>query len=314
VTGYSDQPWLIGRYLPLAEFESEVRRLERAAWLGVVAVLAAIVGAWLVGYAIRQPILRLARATSAIRTLDLTAARPLGRSRLRELDEAIRAYNALIASLHWFETSVPRRLVRQLMAQGETATALEEREVTVLFTDIVDFTSLAEKLSAPDAAAFLNHHFQLLAACVEAEDGTIDKFIGDSLMAFWGAPEEQLDHSDRACRTARAIAAAIAGDNRHRKELGKTPVRIRIGVHTGSAVVGNIGAPGRINYTLVGDVVNTAQRIENTAKECMSAEDEAVVLVSKAVLQAAQSDYSAEPIGRRILRGREEATDVFRLF
>jgi class 3 adenylate cyclase len=79
-------------------------------------------------------------------------------------------------------------------------------------------------------------------------------------------------------------------------------------------VVGNIGAPGRINYTLVGDVVNTAQRIENTAKECMSAEDEAVVLVSKAVLQAAQSDYSAEPIGRRILRGREEATDVFRLF
>jgi adenylate cyclase len=314
VTGYSDQPWLIGRYLPLAEFESEVRRLERAAWLGVVAVLAAIVGAWLVGYAIRQPILRLARATSAIRTLDLTAARPLGRSRLRELDEAIRAYNALIASLHWFETYVPRRLVRRLMAQGETATALEEREVTVLFTDIVDFTTLAEKLSAPDAAAFLNHHFQLLAACVEAEDGTIDKFIGDSLMAFWGAPEEQPDHSDRACRAARAIAAAIAADNRHRRELGKPPVRIRIGVHTGSAVVGNIGAPGRINYTLVGDVVNTAQRIENTAKECMSAEDEAVVLVSKAVLQAAQSDYSAEPIGRRILRGREEATDVFRLF
>ncbi len=92
------------------------------------------------------------------------------------------------------------------------------------------------------------------------------------------------------------------------------PVRIRVGIHTGSAVVGNIGAPGRINYTLVGDVANTAQRIENIAKECMTNEDETVVLVSKAVLQAAESDYLAEPIGRRVLRGRQEATDVFRLF
>ena len=127
-----------------------------------------------------------ARATSAIRSLDLTAARPLAGSHLRELDEAIGAYNALIASLHWFETYAPRRLVKQLMAQGEQATALVEREVTVLFTDIVDFTGLAERLSASDAATFLNDHFRLLAACVEAEGGTIDKYIGDLLMAFWG--------------------------------------------------------------------------------------------------------------------------------
>jgi adenylate cyclase len=80
------------------------RRLEFAAWLGLAAVLAAVAGAWLVGYAIGKPILRVARATSAIRTLDLTSARPLAGSHLRELDEAIRAYNALIAVLHWFET------------------------------------------------------------------------------------------------------------------------------------------------------------------------------------------------------------------
>ena len=188
--------------------------------------------------------MRLARATSAIRTLDLTSARPLAGSHLRELDEAIRAYNALIATLHWFETYVPRRLVKQLMAQGEQATALVEREVTVLFTDIVDFTSLAERLSASDAATFLNDHFRLLAACVEAEGGTIDKYIGNSLMAFWGAPELQLDHSARACRAARAIAAAIVGDNRRRRGLGLPPVRIRIGIHAGPAMVGNMGLRG----------------------------------------------------------------------
>ena len=313
IAGYSDQPWVIGRYLPLDELGSEVRRLEHVAWVGLAAVLSAVAGAWLVGYSIGNPIQRLARATSAIRTLDLSSARPLAGSLLRELDEAIRAYNALIATLHWFETYVPRRLVKQLMAQGETATALVERDVTVLFTDIADFTSLAERMSASDVATFLNDHFRLIAACVEAEGGTIDKYIGNSLMAFWGAPERQPDHSARACRAASAIAAAIVDDNRRRSGLGLPPVRIRIGMHAGPAMVGNIGAPGRINYTLVGDIVNTAQRIEDVAKETMSDDDQAVILVSDVVLRAAGTGYSAQPIGRHVLRGRHEATDVFRL-
>jgi class 3 adenylate cyclase len=313
ISGYSDRPWLVGRHLPLEELESEVRRLELAAWIGLAAILAAVAGAWVIGYAIGKPILRLARATAAIHTLDLTAARPLAGSRFRELDEAIRAYNALIASLHWFETYVPRKLVRRLMAQGERAALLEEREVTVLFTDIVDFTGLAERLSASDTAAFLNHHFGLIAACVDAEAGTIDKFIGDSLMAFWGAPELQPDHAVRACRAARAITAAVVSDNRHRRERGMPPVRIRIGIHTGPTIVGNIGAPGRINYTLVGDVVNTAQRIEEIAKECMTDEDEAIVLVSEVVLRSAEPSSAAQSVGLRVLRGRKEAIHVFRL-
>ena len=313
ISGYSDQPWLVGHHLPLVELESEVRRLEHAAWIGFAAILAALAGAWLVGYAIGRPILRLARATAAIRTLELTAARPLAGSFFRELDEAIRAYNALITSLHWFETYVPRHLVKRLMKQGEKATALEEREVTVLFTDIADFTGLAERLSASDTAAFLNDHFGLLAACVNSEDGTIDKFIGNSLMAFWGAPELQPDHAARACRAARAIAAAIVSDNQHRREIGMPPVRIRIEIHTGSTIVGNIGAPGRINYTLVGDVVNIAQRIEEIAKECMTGDDQTVVLVSEVVLRSVASPCAAQPIGRHVLRGRRGATTVFRL-
>jgi adenylate cyclase len=310
---YSDRPWLIGRYMPLEELGGEVRRLERATWIGLAAVLGAVAGAWLMGYAVERPILRLARATAAIRDLDLGSARPLGGSRLRELDEAIGAYNALVATLHRFETYVPRDLVRRLMAQGDKGLAPEERTVTVLFTDIADFTSLAERLSAPETAAFLNEHFRLLATCVEAEGGTIDKFIGDSLMAFWGAPEAQPDQAARACRAARAMAAAIIADNRHRREQGLEPVRIRLGVHSGPAVVGNIGAPGRINYTVVGDAVNTAQRIEDIAKEHMAEEDEAVALASEAVLRSVGASCAARSVGRYTLRGRREATTVFRL-
>jgi len=91
------------------------------------------------------------------------------------------------------------------------------------------------------------------------------------------------------------------------------PVRIRVGIHTGRAIVGNIGAPGRINYTLVGDIVNVAQRIQEIARDSMRGEEEAVVLVSEDVLQSSGSAWPAQPIGRHTLRGRREATNVFRL-
>jgi adenylate cyclase len=312
LVGYSDQPWLIGRYMRLEELTGEVRRLERASWIGLVAVSLAAVGAWFMGSALGKPILRLAQATAAIRNLDPGSAQPLGRSRLRELDDAIRAYNALVATLHWFETYVPRNLVRRLMALGDKELAPEERTATVLFTDIAGFTSLAEQLSVPDTAAFLNEHFRLLAACVEAEGGTIDKFIGDSLMAFWGAPDIQTDHTERACRAALAMAGAVIADNLCRRGKGLGAVRIRIGIHRGPVIVGNIGAPGRINYTIVGDAVNTAQRIEEIAKDYL-AEDDVVVFASDAVVQAAGTFCTAHFVGQYRLRGRREATGVFRL-
>ncbi|WP_245435625.1 adenylate/guanylate cyclase domain-containing protein [Microvirga calopogonii] len=313
LAGYSEQPWLIGRYMPLADLTGEVRRLEWAAWIGLAAVLVAIAGAWFMGHAVARPILRLATATAAIRDLDLGVARPLARSSLREVDEAIGAYNALLTTLHWFERYVPRNLVSRLMAQEDGDLVPEERVVTVLFTDVVAFTGLAERLTASETAAFLNEHFRLMAACVEAQQGTIDKFIGDSLMAFWGAPDAQPDQAEQACRTARAMAAAIIADNYHRREHGLEPVRVRIGIHTGPAIVGNIGAPGRINYTIVGDAVNMAQRIEEVAKEHLAAEGEVVVLASEAVLEAIGQSVSAHEVRRYTLRGRRGATTVVRL-
>ena len=243
--GYSDQPWLIGAYLPLDSIGGEVRRLELVTWIGLAAVLAAITAAWMIGHAIEKPILRLARGAEAIRRLDLGAARRLDGSRLRELDQAIAAYNSLVEAARWFAIYVPHGLVRRLMAQGHQAAELDERMIAVMFTDIVGFTSVAEQKSAAETASFLNQHFHLLAACIEPEAGTIDKYIGDSLMAFWGAPEPQPDHAARACRAAMAIRATVSADNAIRRSRGLAPVRMRIGIHCGPTIVGNIGAPGR---------------------------------------------------------------------
>lgn len=313
VTGYADRPWLIGRYFPLAELETEVRRLREASWIALAVLAFTMAIAWWFGRAIGEPIRHLARATDAIRRFAFDAVQPLPPSRLAEVDEAARAYNALIAAAHWFETYVPRRLVQRLMAQGAAAAAQESRNVTVMFTDIAGFTALAERLSAAETAAFLNQHFALVASCVEAEAGTIDKFIGDAVMAFWGAPEQQPDHAGRACRAALAIARAVAMDNAARAASGLERVTVRIGVHTGPAVVGNIGAPGRMNYTVVGDTVNIAQRLEALAAEYASDPGGSVALASGATVEATQNGQAFQPVGTHRLRGRDHPIAIYRL-
>jgi class 3 adenylate cyclase len=156
--------------------------------------------------------------------------------------------------------------VTRLIRAGDAGTIRPEaRELTVMFTDIAGFTAMSETRPAPEVADFLNEHFALLGACVEAEGGTVDKFIGDALMAFWGAPETQTDTAPRACRAALAIARAVDADNARRTAAGRPAIRIRIGLHSGPVVVGNVGWPGRINYTIVGDTVNTCQRLEARA-------------------------------------------------
>ena len=315
IEGYADIPLIVGAYTPLSEnwIAREQDRLLLAGGTGIVILVGSVVTALYLGRRMTRPIRALAGAAEQIRALDLQAVPRLGTSRLLEIDEASKAFNAMTAVLGWFETYVPRALVRRLLAQGDrTAVISEERPVTVLFTDIRRFTALAQSMSAAEMAAFLNHHFSLIAGCVEAEDGTVDKYIGDSMMAFWGAPAADVDHVQRACRAALAIRRAIAHDNERRARQGEPALRMGIGVHTGSAIVGNIGAPGRINYTLIGDTVNIAQRLEQLTKEV--ADSAAVeILVSREVADRLGAGWALTSVGAHTARGRAGTLEVLRL-
>ena len=201
----------------------------------------------------------------------------------------------------------------RLIQKGENREIIsEERELTVMFTDIVGFTSKSEGQPAADVAEFLNEHLTILGSCVDAEEGTIDKFIGDALMAFWGAPDHQDDTADRACRAALAMAKEIETDNRIRKSEGKEPVRLRIGIHTGPVVVGNIGAPGRVNYTIVGDTVNATQRLESLGNKVESNED-VTILISAVTKSLLKGHYTLSRLGSFDVKGKEEELEVFRL-
>lgn len=315
MTGYGRQEWTVGIAMPAAQMGGEVERLYTTAIAGLVILLVSVAVALLVGRRISHQVGRLAEAADRVRAFDFQNVRELPDSRLQELSRAAHAFNAMVAGLQWFETYVPKALVLRLMRRRDTTASglsSEEREVTVMFTDIRGFSRLAEHLGAADTAALLNDHFTCVAACIEAEDGTVDKFIGDSIMAFWGAPDEQQDHAARALRAARAIARAIHADNRERLARGQPPIRMCIGLHTGPVVVGNIGSASRINYTIVGDTVNVAARLEEMASR-IQGDDEIAVLVSGATVLAGAGTAPLDSLGAQRLRGRAGAMEVWRL-
>jgi class 3 adenylate cyclase len=168
-----------------------------------------------------------------------------------------------------------------------------------------------------DTADLLNHHFALLGACIEHEHGVIDKYIGDAVMAVWGGLSPMDDHADHAIRAALAIARVIREDNATRRAAGQPAIRVRIGLHSGPVVVGNIGAPGRVNFTVVGDTVNIAQRFEQLGKEFMKDGEEMVVLASGDTL-AAVTDRDAVGLGpvQPVLcqvKGHDDPVEVYRL-
>jgi class 3 adenylate cyclase len=133
-------------------------------------------------------------------------------------------------------------------------------------------------------------------------------------MAFWGAPERQHDHVERAIRAALAIRAAITADNAERAREGHEPVRVRIGLHTGLVVVGNIGAEGRMNYTTVGDAVNTANRLEQHGKQVTRHASGVTILLSAETAAALpEGAYPLVDLGPHVLRGRSEAVEVYAL-
>jgi len=311
---YGDPPWIIGSYVRAVDALADLRQLMMAGIGAGIALVLAIVAAILLGRRIAQPVERLAAVARHVQGLRFSDMPELPRSIFRELDDQARAFAEMIAALRWFEAYVPRKLVRRLALRRDRGPLPSvQRQVTVMFTDIVGFTPLSERMGPVETAELLNSHFDIVTKCIEQEGGTVDKFIGDSVMAVWGAFGHKRDHPERAVQAAIAIARAVADENRTRRAAGLVPIRIRIGIHTGPVVIGNIGSEGRINYTIVGDTVNAAQRIEQLGRQFLKDDVEAVALFSAATEEMLGPDVARIPVGTFTLRGRAEPVPVFRL-
>ena len=228
VDGFGPLPLTVGTYFKASDVGEEVERMIMALIAGVVALLLSLVAAVIVGRRIARPIVRFSAETGRIRDLDISQVEELPPSIFRELNEQSNSFNAMLRTLRWFELYVPRKVVESLIKRGSAEETLSDaRQITVLFTDIAGFSSASEGMRAAEVAAFVNAHFSIVVECIEAEGGTVDKFIGDAVMAFWGAPEEQPDSAERACRAARIREETSSGRRAERRRLISASAFIR---------------------------------------------------------------------------------------
>jgi class 3 adenylate cyclase len=204
-----------------------------------------------------------------------------------------------------FRSFVPAQVAAKLQAAGSSQLR-EELEATILFSDIRGYSTLAERLAPGEVAEIVGTHLSAMAEVIIAHGGMVDQFVGDAVMAVFGAPDPTDDHADRAVLCALAMQARQSKLNREIEAGGRSPIGIGIGINTGHVVAGTVGGGGRLEYTVVGDAVNVAARLQSEAQA-------GEIVASATTIAAAGDGVAAEPIGPRTVKGREEPVELFRV-
>lgn len=196
----------------------------------------------------------------------------------------------------------------QLLARGGDALGGQSVEATVMFSDIRSFTPLTEELGPQATVSLLNDHFSLMVECITREGGMLDKFIGDAIMAEFGIPVAHDDDPDRAVRAAISMVRSLRAHNAERRARGQKPINIGVGIATDTIVSGNIGSPKRMDYTVIGDGVNLASRLEGACKEYA-----AQILCGESTFRKLKGTYRAREIDRVVVKGRVEPVAVYEI-
>ncbi len=297
----------IGTLVPEADFSDAVRAQQAAVVsIGVVVLLVALVLAFFISRAYSTALARLVDESERIQRLDLTPPPPL-ETRLREISQLAQAHERMRLALDAFSRYVPTGVVRELLRRGEAARIDGREEVlTVFFSDIRGFTTISESLEPSALTQQMAEYFEAMLEVLQSEGATIDKFIGDAIMAFWGAPVPDPEHARHAVSAALRCQQRLVELNAAWQAQGRPALPTRIGLATGPVVVGNVGAPTRLNYTLLGDTANLASRLEGTNR--VYGTD---VLVSAAVRDAAGPGFIWREVDAVAVKGKSEVIHIF---
>ncbi len=277
-------------------------------------IIALIVGGcfvpavWIFGSRMSRSLKRITAQASRLRMLAAPDDVPVT-SRVAEIDELGRTMAVAQRSIWSFARFVPKDIVKGIIDSSiSTELGGARQEVTILFTDVTNFTGISEAADPDSLMRQTSRHLTALTEAFLAEGGTVDKFIGDSVMAFWNAPHPQRDHVERACRAALSAKAASEALNTQFEAEGLSPFIVRLGIHSGDAVVGNVGSAERMNYTALGNSVNLAARLEGLNKEYKT-----TILVSEAVRNRVENCFRFKTIASVIAKGMTTETRVYEL-
>ncbi len=306
---YGPSEWTVGAYLNTTLMTGDTtERLFKALAAGLLVMLIAVVASIIVGRKVSSPVKAIVRAAESVDAGELERVEPLSGSHIRELDDASTAFNRMIGGLRERELIrdtlgrfVPERVASSLLAGGGKLDVVET-EATILFCDIEAFTRLTETLGPVKIVEVLNAYFSRMVEILEQHGGVVTQFQGDAILATFNVPVSDAAHASNAVRAADAMLTSVAGS-----EYAGERLNIRIGINTGNVVAGAIGAKGRLNYTVHGDAVNLAARLEAMNKEFGTR-----LLISDSTA-ARLEDFELTTIGTITARGQSHSLEVFTL-
>ena len=301
--------WTIVTVIPEKDFLGNIdRNTQRLVYVLIVFTLIMLVAAILLAdRLIGRPLIRIAGQLHHIEEFRLDQIQRVPSS-LKELDNLSSALIQMAQGLTSFKKYLPTELVRTLVSQGiEARPGGEQQTLTVFFSDLAGFTALSERLG-PGIVPVLTEYLSAASHAIHEQGGTIDKFIGDAVMAFWGAPVRRPEHAVAACRAALACQRLMANLHSLSEAGERAPLRLRIGINTGMMLVGNIGSEERLNYTVIGDTVNLASRLEAINK--LYGTD---IIIGEATRSAAGAAIVTRELDRVAVYGRLGSTAIFEL-
>ena len=276
--------------------------------IATTSCIIAVIMALVLSRKFTEPIHGLVQQAQSLRQLDVVPQKK-SKTTIREMHHLTEANERMRIALDAFSRYIPIDIVRQLLDRGEAAKIGGKMlDVTILFTDIEGFTSISEKMPPMELALHMEEYFNFMLEELRLENATVDKFIGDSIMAFWGAPTENTKHAASAVRAVWNCTQKLNVFNKKWKDVGKPEFITRFGIASGEAVVGNVGASSRLNYTVLGDNVNLASRIEGLNKFYGTN-----VLTTSAVVLQTKDDFMFRHVDRVAVKGKVQVDELFEL-
>lgn len=301
-----EEKWYVGVIVPFNDFFEATIQTQRRTMLislGILVIFSIFI--YFASRHISQPVVQLAKDVDRIRHFDFTKPNEI-HSHIVEINTLDTSINAMRAALKSFGRYIPKDIVKVLIEQGqEIALGGERREITVMFTDIANFTTYSEAISMEKLTPFLTAYFDSLSKILLEEGGTIDKYIGDSIMVFWGAPQPIANQETKACLAAlRCLTVCMQRQKENPTENWMT----RFGIARGEVIVGNIGTDERMNYTVMGDTVNTAARLQALNKEYATS-----IIITEAVQKNIGETFIARPLDFLAVKGKKIKISVYEL-
>ena len=309
VTDLAAYGWLVGVVVPESDFTNDLDQMNIIT--SIISFIALILGIALVSGLITKivnPIKSLVKETENIKNFDLEGEIII-HSRIKEVLYLKDAVHAMKVGLKLFQRYIPKTLVRQLIeSDGDIKLGGSRKKLAILFSDIENFTSIAEQTAPNLLMTQLCEYFEELSSIISKEAGTIDKYIGDSIMAFWGAPLPDAESCHHAAYAAVLCQEKLVELNAQWKKQGRPQFITRIGIHTGEAIVGNLGSSERLNYTALGDTINIASRLEGINKNYKTN-----IIVSDEVYEQIKDRFILRMIDCVIVKGRTKSSCLYEL-